>query len=180
MVYHPPVWFMGKRVVAGSGLADLNKKDEHGEAPLHLACKRGHTDAVRSLLHPKHIDVNSANDVGRTPLHLACENGHLPCVKLLVRMRGINVNQTDAQGKTPLHVTYSRPGGTANEIAMTLISVGADPRIYDDCDHKSPLDLARELHGNSAAEFLAFLAGNLRAWDITPITCPDDMFAPPR
>jgi len=54
---------------------DVNLKDEHDVAPLHLAIHRGHGDLAQLLIEAG-ADVQAANNAGNTPLDLARQHGH--------------------------------------------------------------------------------------------------------
>ena len=58
--------------------ADINPLDRLKIAPLHLAAREGHLDAVKVLLE-NNADVGAtigSQDHGDNPLDLAIENGH--------------------------------------------------------------------------------------------------------
>ena len=58
--------------------ADIDPLDRLKVAPLHLAAKEGHLDAVKVLLH-NGADagaITGTQEYGDNPLDLAIENGH--------------------------------------------------------------------------------------------------------
>lgn len=59
-------------------------KDNHGETPLHLACRYGNKKAVEVLINKNPKTLFVGNRKGNTPLHLAAAAGQLECVKLLL------------------------------------------------------------------------------------------------
>jgi len=52
----------------------LYSKNDHGLAPLHVACTHGHTDVIEYLLEQK-ADINIRDADGNTPLMLAIKHG---------------------------------------------------------------------------------------------------------
>jgi hypothetical protein len=62
---------------------DVNKTDEYGRLPLHLACDKGDKDLVQVLVKFG-ADVNKADQFRRAPLFNACQNGHIEVVKILL------------------------------------------------------------------------------------------------
>jgi len=73
-----------------NGRCDLNKPDEHGNTPLHLAVKGTHSDAVRFLLLDAECDGNKPNKSGVTPLELAEEKFHQISFQLAIRRMKYN------------------------------------------------------------------------------------------
>jgi len=66
---------------------DLKSPDPTtGQTPLHVGCKWGCSDCIRSLLdHPGGLSCINQPDLecGDTPLHLVVKNGHLECLRIL-------------------------------------------------------------------------------------------------
>lgn len=62
--------------------AEINARDESGDAPLHHAALAGHLEAVRFLLD-KGADINSVNTRGMSALNLALKNNHTEIIQLL-------------------------------------------------------------------------------------------------
>ena len=97
-----------------SELKEPNYKAEKlsGSTPrLHLACRKGDADEVKTLLAEGH-DVNEIDESvsgwpgydQRTPLMTACFRGHDNCVDVLLS-HGCNVDQkTERGGKTALMI----------------------------------------------------------------------------
>ncbi|KAF8168207.1 hypothetical protein B0H34DRAFT_684636 [Crassisporium funariophilum] len=61
---------------------DLNARDEYGYAPIHLACDRGNTDIVKSLL-VRGADRHIKDPDDFSPLELAQEAGHSEIAHIL-------------------------------------------------------------------------------------------------
>uniref|UniRef100_A0A3B0J0R6 Uncharacterized protein n=1 Tax=Wolbachia endosymbiont of Aleurodicus floccissimus TaxID=2152762 RepID=A0A3B0J0R6_9RICK len=63
--------------------ASVDIKDEHGNTPLHLACKNGNIELVKFLIASK-VNLISENKEGHTPLYFAAQNIDLSCAKFLI------------------------------------------------------------------------------------------------
>ncbi|WP_265017175.1 ankyrin repeat domain-containing protein [Wolbachia endosymbiont (group B) of Endotricha flammealis] len=63
--------------------AKVDVKDEHGNTPLHLACKKGHIELVRILIKNQ-ANIASENREGQMPLYFAAQNPDLSCAKFLI------------------------------------------------------------------------------------------------
>ncbi|CAC5409009.1 unnamed protein product [Mytilus coruscus] len=72
----------------------INQKDRDGNIPLHLACMKGHTKIVDSLVENKSI-IDIANNEGLKPFVYACENNAMQVVVYLLNhsTKWINVNE---------------------------------------------------------------------------------------
>ncbi|KAH6904783.1 hypothetical protein BKA70DRAFT_1153566 [Coprinopsis sp. MPI-PUGE-AT-0042] len=75
---------------------------KRGETALSLACRQGHDEAVKELLHLPDIFVNTANIDGRTALMWASREGHEGAARLLLACPGYNINAAENGGYTAL------------------------------------------------------------------------------
>ena len=82
----------------------MNVADQHGDRPLHKACKGGHVQIVSQLLEYNAV-VGAQNNDGTTSLHLASTTGAVSVVKKLIEY-GADVNGMDNQGHTALFSVY--------------------------------------------------------------------------
>ena len=82
---------------------DVNRQDEAGNTPLHMACQNGSTDIIQYLVEERKCDFNVANNKGELPLHLACKHKYGKEIVRLVSV-GCDVNIQDEAGNTPLHM----------------------------------------------------------------------------
>ena len=86
---------------------DVNKKNEDGWTPLHIAASKNHKTIVELLIE-NGAEINSLGETssifiwqgGFTPLHYAAVNGHKEIVELLIN-KGANVNAKTDDGLTP-------------------------------------------------------------------------------
>ena len=83
---------------------DVNRQDEAGNTPLHMAYQNGSTNMVRYLVEEEKCDFNVVNNKGELPLHLACKHEYDKEIVQLVSV-GCDVNRQDEGGNTPLHMT---------------------------------------------------------------------------
>ena len=83
----------------------MNRQDDAGNTPLHMACQYGSTDMVRYLVEERKCDVNVVNNKGELPLHLACKHKYgTEIVRLVSAHVYCDVNRQDEAGNTPLHM----------------------------------------------------------------------------
>ena len=61
----------------------LDKRNQYGEFPLHLACRRRNLPNVRAILGTTGVNVNVTDNNLNTPLHEAVENGFIDVVKVI-------------------------------------------------------------------------------------------------
>ncbi|TSR27758.1 Ankyrin repeat domain-containing protein 12 [Bagarius yarrelli] len=79
----------------------VNKRNERGETPLHMAAIRGDVKHVKELIGLG-ADVNVKDFAGWTPLHEACNLGYYDVAKVLIGA-GAEVNTQGLDDDTPLH-----------------------------------------------------------------------------
>ncbi|XP_072008329.1 ankyrin repeat domain-containing protein 12 isoform X2 [Engystomops pustulosus] len=79
----------------------VNKRNERGETPLHMAAIRGEISQVKELIRLG-ANVNVKDFAGWTPLHEACNMGYYDVAKLLIAA-GADVNTQGLDDDTPLH-----------------------------------------------------------------------------
>ena len=78
----------------------VNKENNGGKTPLHIACESGNGNIVKYLVEHG-ADINKENQFMETPLFAACKSGNKSLVKYLVE-QGADVNEEDEDGRTPL------------------------------------------------------------------------------
>ncbi|XP_014276725.1 tonsoku-like protein [Halyomorpha halys] len=103
----------------------LEKKNEKGETPLHVASINGNVSLVKRLIEQGHrVDVKDYS--GWTPLHEACNHGHIEVVKVLLDNKAPINDRGGAHcdGVTPLLDAASN--GSLDVIEL-LLSYGASP-----------------------------------------------------
>ncbi|XP_053913370.1 ankyrin repeat domain-containing protein 12 isoform X1 [Cuculus canorus] len=100
----------------------VNKRNERGETPLHLAAIRGDVKQVKELISLG-ANVNVKDFAGWTPLHEACNVGYYDVAKVLIAA-GADVNTQGLDDDTPLHDSAS--SGHRN-IVKLLLRHGGNP-----------------------------------------------------
>ena len=89
-----------------------NRKDRHGNTPLHMSCANGHLKVTEVLLRLS-ADVSATNNSGNTPLHWASTNGHDEIVQVLLKAQNVDVLQQNQFGRSAL-----TEGFTSQNIAV--------------------------------------------------------------
>ncbi|KAL0966933.1 hypothetical protein UPYG_G00302430 [Umbra pygmaea] len=97
----PPVQKKPPSSLASRARDKVNKRNERGETPLHMAAIRGDAKQVKELISLG-ADVNVKDFAGWTPLHEACNLGYYDVAKVLIAA-GAEVNTQGLDDDTPLH-----------------------------------------------------------------------------
>ncbi|KXJ77271.1 hypothetical protein RP20_CCG007969 [Aedes albopictus] len=79
---------------------NVNRKNERGDAAIHVCCTSGYREIVQLLL-ANYGNVNLQDSEGNTPLHLAVRRGCIGNVKLLLD-HDAKLDLENQMGKTPL------------------------------------------------------------------------------
>lgn len=128
--------------------ARLNKRNERGETPLHVASIRGDAPLVAALIS-RGADVVSKDYAGWTPLHEACSHGHVDVVVELLE-GGAPINAPGFDKERPLHDAVSNNHASTVEV---LLRYGADPDLRN-AKGQTALDYARFLGHNHILKLL--------------------------
>ena len=92
--------YMKYPAFAMTALTDVNQIGDFGDAPLHLASRRGVIEEMQVLLD-NGADIELRGEFQSTPLHGAVLMGKLEAVNLLLK-HGANPNVTNVNKRTPL------------------------------------------------------------------------------
>ncbi|XP_046547776.1 ankyrin repeat domain-containing protein 50-like [Haliotis rubra] len=106
---------------------DVNRQQEHGLSPLHIAITKGHKE-VFHILVSENGDVNSRNDQLYNSLMIASDTGHINIVRKLISMNKINLNEREENGWTAVMIA-AKCGH--NEVFDVLVSSGANASLMD-------------------------------------------------
>eukprot|EP00795_Rhopilema_esculentum_P014080 gene14080-5067_t len=132
----------------------LNKTNNFGEAPLHIAASLGHVDCIEILANDRNGEsINFRNREGQTPLHLAVIHNK-PSVCLALLERNAAVDPIDSNNWTPLQYA-----SFYNNVEIVRILLQCEASLnYADCWGSTPLMIAAEA-GNSDTVILLLEAG---------------------
>ena len=129
-------------LISEFGCDPTNIKDRYGVSPLHVACKKGNLNLVRSLICDYHADLNNKDHFDKTPFILALENERDEVMLVLISEFGHDpTNSKDRNGVSPLHVACKK--GNLSLVRTLIHDYHAD---INDKDHlgKTPFILALE------------------------------------
>ena len=99
--------------------ADVNKIDESGYAPIHVAVMHQNMPIIEKILDSKKININKKDKSGRTPLHFACRSGNEQIVKSILGLKP-RINEKDIYGDIALQDAYKSKN---IEVVKLLFSV---------------------------------------------------------
>jgi ankyrin repeat protein len=119
--------------------ADIYKKDNFNNAPIHRAVSQGHIDTADYLITDCACNPNIKGYQGRTLLHFACGTRNVKLVTTLIEKYGISPMATDAVNQTPLHIAASHGQEEVVRLLTTNYNLPIDCRSNYQL---SPLHLA--------------------------------------
>jgi ankyrin repeat protein len=112
----------------------LNKLDDKGYSPLHLAIKKKNYQMIKTLVNNDNVNVNITTHIGESPLHLACNYEDVSIIEILLTIKPnnrfkINLNIVDNEFQiTPLMYVVTLNN---KDIVKILLSNGANTDIQD-------------------------------------------------
>ncbi|MFH1254659.1 MAG: ankyrin repeat domain-containing protein [bacterium] len=140
-----------RQLIAVYAYLYVNRNNNKGQTPLHLAIDSKDTEIIVMLLGAG-SNINEQDNNGNTPLFSACWIGTEKTVKMLIDA-GANVNMQNYKGHTPLHVTVWNDRRNTLE---AFLRAGADFNISDK-NGNSPLnDAIQHRHPEIAKIFNSF------------------------
>ncbi|XP_019640135.1 PREDICTED: ankyrin repeat domain-containing protein 11-like [Branchiostoma belcheri] len=149
----------------------VNKRNERGETPLHMAAIKGDADLLRQLIK-QGAEVNAKDFAGWTPLHEACNHGYYEVAKMLLQA-GANVNTQGLDDDTPLHDAASNGHP---HIVELLLKHGADP-LQANTKGKTPIDVAENetVERLLKSETIASSSDSSDSLDVKSPTSPESL-----
>ena len=78
-----------------SSIYQINKLDNKGMSPLHIAIKKKNYYAIDKLLDYQNININIQSNIGETPLHIACNYEDINIIKKLVNNKDLLIDIID-------------------------------------------------------------------------------------
>ena len=103
--------------------ANVDTRDEDGDAPLIVAADMGHAEVCEILINRGKAKIDIKDDYGFTPLLSAAPCGYVEICKLLLKTGQANVKDTSPNGHTPL-LAAAQSGYT--ELCELLLAYGSN------------------------------------------------------
>jgi ankyrin repeat protein len=122
---------------------DINKKDESGMTPLHIAISRGNKDIAQLLLNAD-ADGSIQDEEGFTSLHYTLEYNMLDIAKDIIDKTPKVLHIVDKYGNQPLW-TATMNSKVPYEFIIYLLKNGAD-KNHKNKANASPYDLAKDFN----------------------------------
>ncbi|KAG6739607.1 hypothetical protein POTOM_057209 [Populus tomentosa] len=114
-------FLFGARLLVSRCPVAASQRNEEGNLPIHVACRKGHLEVVRELLINWFDPMDFLNEKEQNILHVAAESGQGKLVEEILGNRDMEalINEKDYDGNTPLHLAamYGR-----SEIMQALLS----------------------------------------------------------
>ena len=102
--------------------ADIDAKDDQGQAPLHYASRSGQVANVAALVRAG-AALCVVDSKWYTCLFVAVHNGHTDAVRYLAGLPEVDVNHRGIRGLTALHYALEKQH---SDVTQVLIDAGAD------------------------------------------------------
>lgn len=102
-----------------------NKKNNDGDAPLHMASQYNALDAVKYLFELKNLQKGAVNKQLNTSLHSSCLNG-CDLIADYLLAQGMAIDEINVEGNTPLHLACIN--GNLDTVKV-LINYQGKPKI---------------------------------------------------
>jgi len=129
----------------------LDKRNQYGEFPLHLACRRRNLPNIRAILSTTGVNVNVTDNNLNTPLHEAVEHGFIDVVKELLNFKPpypsvqnffspkaettslsnhVNILAFDAFGESPLHYAINKKNAEMLRVILQFVEDNQDDNNF--------------------------------------------------
>lgn len=140
-----------RQLIAEYAYLYVNRSNNKGQTPLHLAIDSKDTEIIVMLLGAG-ANINEQDNNGNTPLFSACWIGTDETIKMLIDA-GANVNIQNNKGHIPLHVAV---WNDRINILEALLRAGADFNISDKKGNSPLNDAIQHGHPEIAKIFNSF------------------------
>ena len=119
---------------------DVNVKGDLGQSFLHIACKKGYVDFLKTAIVKYKADINAQDHKNNTPLIMAALEGREEVVSLLLNNDfGCDVNVKGVSGQSFLHIACQK--GYVDFIKTAIVKCKADVNAQD-LNKNTPLMVA--------------------------------------
>ena len=126
---------------------NINKRDDQGRTPLHLATEENHEHVVSVLLKAK-ADCNAVDNNQLSPLHIANKLGHTECVRRLIDDSDINAKSSESDTPLMLACKHNKP-----ECVSLMLKAQADINVANK-DGYQPIHIAIEQDSKDVVSLL--------------------------
>ncbi|XP_063599195.1 serine/threonine-protein phosphatase 6 regulatory ankyrin repeat subunit A-like isoform X2 [Penaeus indicus] len=143
---------------------DINKQDENGLTPLHLAAKKTRPQCCQILLDVSHKEINVKDRSGNTPLALCISNKpeSFATARLLVS-EGANVNFSNKAKLAALHTAAERGNLEVVRLLLQQKDIALNP---EDSERHTPLHLASKAGHWKICQALVLAGANVAACNV--------------
>jgi ankyrin repeat protein len=163
---------------------------EFQSTSLHLACRRGFTNAAKLLIEAG-ANVNTPDSSLKTPLHWACSGDHVETVRYLLSLSSSKISTTtpDSKRRFPLHLAVAMAPKESVELLLRTETI-SEAINSKDVHGSTPLHVAVRYHREDAEVLLLAHKGmlfrkhfadaifNLRPYSVCFNSTPHTRFAP--
>ncbi len=132
-----------KELLQNDTSVEINKKDESGMTPLHIAISKGNKEIAQLLLDAG-ANGSIQDDEGFTALHYAMEYEMLDLAKVILDQTPEALHIEDKYGNQPLW-TATMNSNVPYEFITYLLRLGAD-KNHKNAVNASPHDLAKDFN----------------------------------
>ena len=85
--------------------ADVTKRDDNGDQPIHKLAQTGFTDILTAFIFDYGCDPHARGYNNSTLLHQALAKGHMSTTMVLIEIFQLSIHSIDKDGDTPLHIS---------------------------------------------------------------------------
>uniref|UniRef100_A0A7S3K6F1 Uncharacterized protein n=1 Tax=Aureoumbra lagunensis TaxID=44058 RepID=A0A7S3K6F1_9STRA len=118
-----------KKFRGGLHPTEIDAQDRWGNTALALACQRGHTNVVRTLLEDG-ASLSVQNSKGQSPMHIAVIGGHIETMKILAEY-GADSCVRDNTGSLPAHYAAQADDIQALEALLDISRETLNGRMHN-------------------------------------------------